>query len=437
MTVIYPSFTSDNCNERASIIYVHGGGYAHQPGNNSSSSALDASIDMAQRGYVVCLINYRKGWDIRDALNSFGLGPLLPGVQSCPCENGNANCNPFSFMKTTYTMGQDTRAAHRKLLNEKQVYGVDEDLVFYMGASTGAVGVLHASFGADDMPDYEDDDGISLETHLGGIDDIGETIDNGSTFNIAGVSTIAGAIKDGSWIESSDNIPVMFNHTTLDEAVQYCNGPILNMNYFIGLSNERQHLTLDGPGRLYKDILCLEDSESKTKAWLRTHKGLYHSFTAPLGSIDPSDNCDELATLELVQKLNSESMKEVILENEIVNNHKLTEMAHVSGPCNIIDSGSDTPCSLYEPCDLSTSISAYIDDIKINIFPNPSTAGNFVNITSTENILSVEMFDIRGKKMATQAITSIKIPQEIPTGIYYLRINFKEGALIKKLLVID
>lgn len=79
MTVFKPKDVVDNCDQRASIVFLHGGGYAHLPGNNTSTNAVQGCIDLALRGYVVSLINYRKGWDIRKALNSFGLGPLLPG----------------------------------------------------------------------------------------------------------------------------------------------------------------------------------------------------------------------------------------------------------------------------------------------------------------------------------------------------------------------
>lgn len=433
MTVISPKAIADNCDQRASIVFVHGGGYAYQAGNNTSATTVEAAIDLALRGYVVCTINYRKGWDIKRALNSFGLGPLLPGCQNCPCENGDANCDPFSFMKMNYTMSQDARAAHRKLLNEKLTYGIDENLVFYMGASTGAVGALHAAYAADDMPAYQDDNGIDLETHLGGIDDRGETINNGSTFKIAGVTTIAGAIKEADWIESSDNIPAMFNHTTLDEAVQYCLGSILGMQYFINFSNETKHLVLEGPGRLYKHINCLEETSSKTKVWLRTHKGLFHNFCAPLGSSDPSDNCDQLSSLELVQRLNAAFMREIILGNEIINNHRLTEAAHVSGPCNILDSNNETPCTNFVPCIILNTDAPELD--VINVYPNPAFAGNQIEIYTESPILSVQLFDINGLEIINQYDSRISLSSEIISGVYFLRIHFNIGVITRKIMV--
>lgn len=435
MTIIYPKTTVDNCSERASIIFMHGGGYAHKPGNNTSTAALATCVDLALRGYVVALINYRKGWDIRDAKNFTGLGPLLPGCQNCPCEGGNSNCDPFSFMKNTYAMAQDGRAAHRKLINEKNSFGIDESLVFYMGASTGAIGALHASFAADDMGSYQNDDNTTLESHLGAIDDIGEPLNNPDEFNIAGVSVIAGAIKDKNWIESSDNIPVMFNHGLLDEAVRYCYGTILDMKYFIGINNNIKHLALEGPGRLYKDIQCLteEEPESKTKVWLHTHKGLYHNFCAPLGSTDLSDNCDELSSLTLALDLNAAFMNEIIVGNPLQNHHKLTESAHVSGPCNIQDSNSETPCSNYQPCVINNTSESFTTNI--SIYPNPSYSGQEINILSDQTIEKVEFISLQGNIVKINTGNSIFIPQSTIPGIYYLQIHSNNNVELKRIVI--
>ncbi|PHI18639.1 hypothetical protein CEQ90_16795 [Lewinellaceae bacterium SD302] len=435
MQVIHAKTEADDCNERAAIIYLHGGGYAHNPGNNTATEAVAAYLDMALRGYVVCAINYRKGWDIRDALNAFGLGPLLPGCQNCPCESGNANCDPFSFMKITYAMAQDARAAHRKLLNEKLTFGINENRIFYMGASTGAVGALHAALAADDMPGYQNDNGETLASNLGEIDAIGESINNASSFSIAGVTTVAGAIKNREWIENEDNTPIMFNHTTLDEAVQYCQGTILGMNYLVGPVNQTHHLRLEGPGRLYKHINCLPDTESNTKAWLRSHRGLYHNFCAPLGSNDPTDNCEQLNSLEKVQRLNAEFMKAVIDGEDIQNNHLLTESAHVSGPCNVVDTSSYTPCTNFTPCVLSSNTTPLVERV-IQVFPNPAAAGTNISVKASEQIESLLLFDAKGKIVTRRnEVSFLASPEGLSPGLYYLSIEFAEDKVIKKLMI--
>jgi len=78
------------------------------------------------------------------------------------------NCSAYTFLEMNYKMLQDTRAAHRKLTNLADSLGIDPNAIFYTGASTGACGVMHAGFAADDMPQYIGEDGQTLAEEWGG-----------------------------------------------------------------------------------------------------------------------------------------------------------------------------------------------------------------------------------------------------------------------------
>lgn len=71
----------------------------------------------------------------------------------------------------------------------------------------------------------------------------------------------------------------------------------------------------------------------------------------------------------------------------------------------------------------------------IKMFPNP-TNGNEVTITSKENI-TVEVFDVLGKKVKFQNLTSTQNKLNISglsKGVYIVRLNSTKGSITKKLI---
>ena len=128
-------------------------------------------------------------------------------------------------------------------------------------------------------------------------------------------------------------------------------------------------------------------------------------------------------------------MKEVILGKVIKNNHKMTEAAHVSGPCDIVDSNDFTPCTNYVPCIISSS-----EDISKNelvVFPNPVLVGEILTVDSEKHILSVQILDVQGKEVFQEAGSSVTVLHSLQAGIYFLRVNFEEGSRYKKLLIAE
>lgn len=84
------------------------------------------------------------------------------------------------------------------------------------------------------------------------------------------------------------------------------------------------------------------------------------------------------------------------------------------------------------------TLSQHQEDIKIAIYPNP--ANEMFNIQSTENIRSVALRDMSGRKIqlawTNQPFVQITLHQ-IPAGVYVLIIQMENGQLTKKKLVIQ
>lgn len=73
----------------------------------------------------------------------------------------------------------------------------------------------------------------------------------------------------------------------------------------------------------------------------------------------------------------------------------------------------------------------------VKIFPNPTTSTGIVNIVSTNSSpMEVRVFDILGKQVRTQTVTSTLNVSGLKSGIYILNIT-QEGHTVTKKLVIE
>ncbi|MBL0155001.1 MAG: pre-peptidase C-terminal domain-containing protein [Chitinophagaceae bacterium] len=73
--------------------------------------------------------------------------------------------------------------------------------------------------------------------------------------------------------------------------------------------------------------------------------------------------------------------------------------------------------------------------VKLNLFPNPATQVLNVNVSGNDSRKTITVIDINGRQIQTQALlngnTSIDI-SKLARGMYYLRVNGADGAMIKE-----
>lgn len=296
MRVFQPITTDPS--RRPVMLFLQGGGYASGNGFLSGGGGLrgwsgtDANSQIceyyAREGFVVIAVDYRKGWDSKGGRCLLGLP-----CDNCACEAGANDCQSFTFMKANYRMVQDIRAAHRKVIQMKDTWNIDIDEVNYLGLSTGAIGILHAAFAADDMPGYKKNTTSSsptLSSELGGVDQYGVAV-NMALFKVAGVYAVAGAIRDVNWIEASDNVrraTIIFGDQ--DNAVLPCDGSILGMGYVTEPSPNFNHMSLIGSVGIYnrlKAIACTTWKSSSCPFYMtvrhdNTGHGLYEDLAKPM-----------------------------------------------------------------------------------------------------------------------------------------------------------
>lgn len=79
----------------------------------------------------------------------------------------------------------------------------------------------------------------------------------------------------------------------------------------------------------------------------------------------------------------------------------------------------------------ATLSNSQFDKSDIKVFPNP--VQNQLNIDSPEEVLSIEIFDLLGKKIFESKTKTIDV-SELQNGIYLLKINTNQGSYIQKFI---
>ncbi len=70
---------------------------------------------------------------------------------------------------------------------------------------------------------------------------------------------------------------------------------------------------------------------------------------------------------------------------------------------------------------------------KISIYPNPTS--DFINIKSQIPIISIQLFDVLGKKVLTSKIIKPLNIKHLVSGVYLLKITSEKGKLTKRVII--
>ncbi|MBC7864997.1 MAG: T9SS type A sorting domain-containing protein [Bacteroidia bacterium] len=90
--------------------------------------------------------------------------------------------------------------------------------------------------------------------------------------------------------------------------------------------------------------------------------------------------------------------------------------------------------SLNAPCDLTLNSNSIIKSEGIKFYPNPASEKLTVDLNSAEEIISIEAFDVLGKKFFlpfeiqnnTHYLVELK---KLATGVYFLKLNIKTSTI--------
>ena len=184
LDIYYPE--NDDIKKRPLLLFIHGGAFFFGDKVNTLQQMI--TQDLVKKGFVAASINYRLGTSI----------------------------SVSAIERTIYREVQDTRAALRYLLHNKDKYGIDEEQIYLVGSSAGGIVALTTAYMEPHQIFSSTDRGLlRLRQDLGGLDDSGNDLK--ADFKVAGVVSMWGGVTDLKIVDN--HIPTLLFHGTADVIV--------------------------------------------------------------------------------------------------------------------------------------------------------------------------------------------------------------------------
>ncbi|PCJ80744.1 MAG: hypothetical protein COA49_07915 [Bacteroidetes bacterium] len=381
LDVYYPKLNIDPLEKRPLIVMIFPGGF--YVGNRQHFKYHCRQL--AKRGFVAATIDYRIGWD-------FGLGDQYESIPNFSVNYtfeclGDAN----SAISALYRAQQDQKAALRFLVNNADTIRIDTNQIFVGGSSAGGVSALSLQYLSQEFYDTEFPD-LDLLGTLGPLES--STNDLSDSFSLAGIFSMWGALPDTSFITVENSIPTLLMHCTGDSLV-----PCTDSNYY-SCSN---YPVAQGSCEISKRLENLGECYE------------FNYYDAPF----PDNGCHDVYPYnyhidrfsKFLKRQFCDDCRQITIENQV-------EI-------------SNNPILSIEEAGLDVSE-------RLLIYPNPTST--VLNIESDIDIEGFELFDILGKTVKKQTTLSRNVifrVDDIPTGVYLLKVNLISGDVITRQVVIE
>lgn len=210
--------------ERATLIFVHGGGFAG--GQRDQGNIVDFCTRMANHGYVVASLSYRL-------------------TRKGKPEGFGCNCPVNDKLNTFYAAVEDIQDATFFLIENRHQFGINPQKIILAGSSAGAESVLNTAY----QPPY-----------CYGLDS--------GPVSFAGVISMSGAIPDTTVLYDQSAIPSLLFHGTNDQLVPYATAP----HHYCD-KEDAGYLILHGSYTIAKKLSALH-----IPYWLHTSCGAGHEI---------------------------------------------------------------------------------------------------------------------------------------------------------------
>jgi alpha/beta superfamily hydrolase len=454
--------TGDTEAERPLVILLHTGNFLPNPTNGGTggtmrdSFVVETASRLAKMGYVVCVADYRLGWN--------------PLAQTQP-ERAQG------LIQAAYRGIQDTRTAVRFFKKDysenSNSFRVDTSRITVFGQGTGG----YISLGAATidnypqlvLPKFIDANGIPMiitqvhgdiyGTSVGLIPGSGDTL---SLPNHVGYSSefqlcvnVGGALGDTSWLTAGDPAMISFQ-TTTDPFAPYTediltvpttgdlivevqgaytvqhkanalgNNDVMKSAGYSDPYTDRANMLNDGLEGLFP---------FDTPTWTLPTGGTseesspWEWWDAAYWSTIPHPSCPAGAPLSACNfhVINS------------INNPNMTEGKAKTHIDSIIGYFAPRACAVLDlPCSTVSNDKVELADAQLTIAPNP--ASNYVRFTAEEgrNITDIHIYDVQGRLVTVyHSIDNTQYDLQrngLASGLYVAKVYFKDGIVSKKFM---
>lgn len=210
--------------ERATLIFVHGGGFSG--GQRNQKNIVEFCTRMANYGYVVASLSYRL-------------------TRKGKPEGFGCDCPANDKLNTFYAAVEDIQDATFFLIENRHQFSIDPQKIILAGSSAGAESVLNTAY----QPPY-----------CYGLDS--------GPVSIAGVISMSGAIPDTTVLYEDSAVPSLLFHGTNDRLVPYGSAPHHYCN-----KTDVGYLMLHGSHSIAEKL-----NKLGTPYWLHTTCGAGHEI---------------------------------------------------------------------------------------------------------------------------------------------------------------
>ena len=450
----------DMLTDRPLILYLTTGSflprYINQSatGSKTDSAVVEMCTRLAKQGYVVAAVDYRKGWNpaepITDDRTESILRAVYRGLQdSKTCvrffrKDVATNSNSFGIDDTRIAVGGQGSGGYISLaygaldkLSEIQLlkffnftsnqYMVDTTL---MGNWSGLGG--NAAYNTDNHVGYSDD--VSM------------------TFNIGG------AVGDSTWIEAGE-VPIITMQGEADyfAPFQYGIVTVPGTTVFVidvsGSSDVSRMANAFGNNDVFKTPAITDVYTTRANAFNTANDATYgnagdeglFAFEGAANGNGPWEWIDTAAVKAEATAWGQDG--DVILDNFYAAN-PLFEYLYVTGGYGAARARAIAYCDtiqgylsprLYRGLLEQPFSVAEFTATEVSVYPNP--ASDQVSFVSEDSnpISTILFYSLEGKVVRTESninATNIVVSNlDLPKGIYFANVRFKEGTTVKKIVI--
>ncbi len=416
------------------IILAHGGSYLPKGlntlpfGTRKDSCLVEMCTQFAKRGWVAVSMGYRLGWN--------------PAAHTQDEKTG-------TFMNAIYRSAQDVHTCIRYFQDDAanaNVYKVDTTKITIGGSNSGGYTALAAAY-LDKIEEinlfkFRDSEGNSFINQAitggfygeGGMAGVNNYSNPGHSSKIQLVLNMGGAIGDTSWMEQGD-IPVVALHGVADLTTPFMSSIVIPRPFVLpmvevsGSHDIARYANTLGLNQGFIDAGFDDPYTLKAKSHF-PYEGLF-PFPGPADGLEPWAWYDPT---------------DPNIDNETPGATGYGSRANPFASKEKALAFIDTIMGYFCPrAVVALNLGAWPVGIEgtsspeiLHIYPNPVTASVFIESSSDDPILSIELYNMIGQLVRGDPVINAARYRferdDLPSGFYLLNVTLKNREVTKKIM---